>query len=107
MDVDFGGHDHDFERTKPLSVGADPNSPTATTPALGTVYVVCGGSGADPYTAGTSSFTAVSKDLTMGGGIGFYTILSADAHDLTLESHVLAADASDPLIETPAFSITK
>ncbi len=42
VDVDFGGHDHDFERTKPLSAGTDPDNPTATTPALGTVYVVCG-----------------------------------------------------------------
>ncbi len=49
----------------------------------------------------------MSKDLTAGGGIGFYTVLAADAHNLTLESHVLAADASDPLVESPAFAITK
>ncbi len=106
VDVDFGGHDHDFERTKPLTVGADPNSPTATTPDQGTVYVVCGGSGADAYPSGTSSFTAVSKDTT-AGGLGFYLLVSADAHTLTLESHVLSADGSDPLIESPAFAITK
>ncbi len=107
VDVDFGGHDHDFERTQPLDPGTDPNNPTVTTPDQGTVYVVCGGSGAPAYGAGTSSWTAVSKDTTNGGGIGFYTIVTADAHNLTLDSHELEADASDPLVESPAFTITK
>src|SRR6185312_15122378 len=106
-DVDFGGHDHDFERTQPLDPGTDPDHPTVTTPDKGTVYEVCGGSGAPAYTAGTSAWTAISKDTTGGGGIGFYTIVTADAHNLTLESHELEADASDPLVETPAFTITK
>ena len=47
------------------------------------------------------------QDPAAGGGIGFYTLLTADAHDLTLDTHVLEADASDPLVESPAFTITE
>jgi hypothetical protein len=107
VDVVMGGHDHDFERSNPISIGADPSSPTNTTSALGTVYVVSGGAGAPAYSAGTSSWTAISKDTTNGGGIGFYTIVSADAHDLTFNEYELEADGTDTLLETPAFTITK
>ena len=45
------GHDHVYERTKPLPAG-DPN---------GVTYVVTGGGGAPLYEAGSSSWTAVSR----------------------------------------------
>lgn len=107
VDMAFSGHDHDYERSKPLAVGADVNAPTPTDAASGTVYVVCAGSGADGYSAGTSTFTALSKDFVGGGGgaIGIYAILTADAHKLQLDAHELHADATDPLFDT--FSITK
>jgi acid phosphatase type 7 len=107
VDMAFGGHDHDYERSQPLDIGADINNPTATTPAQGTTFVVCAGSGADPYSSGMSSFTAVSQDFVNdpGGVLGFYGMLTADAHNLTLTAHQLKADASDPVLDT--YTITK
>ncbi len=106
VDMAFAGHDHDYERTNPLNIGSDVNSPTSTTADQGTVFVVCAGSGADGYSAGMSSFTAVSKDFVAGGGpIGLYGILTVDDHNLKLEAHQLEADASDPIFDT--YTITK
>jgi acid phosphatase type 7 len=56
VDVDFNGHDHDYERSFPMrgdTVGA--------TPADGTIYVVVGSAGAELYTSGTSASTAFSE----------------------------------------------
>ncbi len=107
VDMAFAGHDHDYERTNPLNIGSDVNNPTSTTMGQGTVFVVCAGSGADGYTANTSSFTAMSKDFVAGGGpIGLYGMLTADAHNLKLEAHQLEdPSASDPIFDT--YTITK
>jgi hypothetical protein len=104
VDMAFSGHDHDYERTKPLNVGSDVNSPTATTDADGTTYVVCAGSGADPYSSGTSPFTAISANFSTGA-LGIYGILKATSTTLTLTAHNLTADGSDPVIDT--YTITK
>jgi hypothetical protein len=55
--VDFvlNGHDHDYERSKPIKGGQ-----VQATMADGTVYLVQGGAGADLYPAGTSAFTQLS-----------------------------------------------
>ncbi|HTJ45116.1 MAG TPA: metallophosphoesterase family protein [Kofleriaceae bacterium] len=55
--VDFvlNGHDHDYERSKPLKAGA-----VQASMADGTVYLVQGGAGADLYPAGTNAFTELS-----------------------------------------------
>jgi hypothetical protein len=106
VDLAFAGHDHDYERTKPLTIGADVNNPTPTTDGMGPVFVVCAGSGADGYAAKTSGFTAVSKDFVAGGAVlGLYGVLTADAHNLKLEAHELHADATDPIFDT--YTITK
>jgi hypothetical protein len=44
----LGGHDHDYERTRPMS---------------GTTYVVTGGGGRNTRSVGSSSFTAFSEDV--------------------------------------------
>ncbi len=44
----LSGHDHDYERTRPIS---------------GTTYVVTGGGGRSTRSVGTSSFTAFSEDV--------------------------------------------
>jgi len=105
VDMSFNGHDHDYERTQPLDIGADVNSPTVTTADQGTVFVTCAGSGADAYSAATSSFTAFSTDFTSGSAIGLYGILTATATTLKLDGHQLLSDATDPIFDT--YTITK
>jgi hypothetical protein len=103
VDLAVSGHDHDYERSKPLTGPTD--SPTVHSAfADGTVYLVCAGSGADGYGAGTSTFTETSHDFK-SGGLGVYGILTADAKSLTVEAHELRADATDPVFDT--FTITK
>lgn len=107
VDLALGGHDHNYERSKPLTGPA--MTPTIhTSPADGTVYVVCAGSGADSYGPGTSTFTELSHGYdsdTPGGAIGLYGILTASPTQLVLEAHELRADSSDPIFDT--LTITK
>jgi predicted phosphodiesterase len=56
VDVVFNGHDHDYERTKPMRNG----QPVAST-RDGTVYVVAGSAGAELYEKGSDFWTAFSE----------------------------------------------
>ncbi len=56
VDVVFNGHDHDYERTKPMR-GMTPGA----TPADGTIYVVAGTAGAPLYDSGSDFWTAISS----------------------------------------------
>lgn len=57
VDLSLSGHDHDYERTKPLKGGV------VVPDGQGTVYIVSGGFYAQKcYGNGTSDFTAVSFD---------------------------------------------
>lgn len=65
VDIVFSGHDHDYERTFPLSSGAIVDwkqEPDYTAPG-GTIYVVTGGGGGALYPSGKSSFTAFSQSV--------------------------------------------
>jgi hypothetical protein len=104
VDLAIAGHDHDYERSKPLTGPAD--SPTVHASfADGTVYLVCAGSGADGYGAATSNFSEISHDYKNGGALGLYSILTVDKTSLVLEAHELRGDASDPVFDT--MTITK
>ena len=104
VDMDIAGHDHNYERTKPLS--GDPVTPTLhESPKDGTVYLLCAGAGAPAYSPGTSDFTAISKGYKTGGAIGVYAYLTATKTELTLESHELRPDGTDPVFDT--YTITK
>ena len=56
VDVTYWGHDHTYERTKPLFQGQ-------VVPKGGVVYIVTGGAGAPLYTATGAYYTAVAKKL--------------------------------------------
>jgi acid phosphatase type 7 len=56
VDLDLAGHDHDYERTKPMRG----NTPGITN-ADGTIYIVCGSAGAPLYPAGSDFWTATSE----------------------------------------------
>jgi hypothetical protein len=104
VDLALGGHDHNYERTKPLTGPAA--TPTIHASAKdGTVYVVCAGSGSDAYTPGTSAFTELSHGYDSMSVLGVYGILSATATTLKLDAHDLRPDASDPIFDT--FTLTK
>jgi hypothetical protein len=53
VDIVFNGHDHDYERTKPLRNGAVAQQ--------GTVYVVVGSAGAPLYDSGMDFWTQISE----------------------------------------------
>jgi hypothetical protein len=56
VDLVLAGHDHDYERSKPLRGGE-----VATSAAAGTTYVVSGGAGAELYEPGTGFWTEKSE----------------------------------------------
>jgi hypothetical protein len=56
VDVVFNGHDHDYERSKPMRGMAPQAKPTD-----GTTFVVAGSAGAPLYDNGTQAFTAFSQ----------------------------------------------
>lgn len=99
VNLDIAGHDHNYERSKPLQ--GPPETPTiAPAAGEGTTYLVCAGAGADNYPSGESVFTAKSASYGEGGSIGVYGILTASATKLQVDAHYLYADGSDPLIES-------
>jgi hypothetical protein len=99
VDVAVSGHDHDYERSKPVTGPAE-NPTIVPDYKSGTMYLVCAGAGADAYSAGTSSFTETSRDFKSGGAIGFYGLLKATKTDLTIDAHEIRADGSDPVFDT-------
>jgi hypothetical protein len=104
VDMLLVSHDHNYERTKPLTGPAE--TPTIhADPKDGTVYVVCAGAGAPAYSKGTSDFTALSHDYKDGPALGLYCVLNANQSSLTLNAYELRADGSDPVFDT--FTITK
>ncbi len=56
VDVVFNGHDHDYERSKPMH-----NNAPQPTSANATVYLVVGSAGADLYDNGSDFWTAFSE----------------------------------------------
>jgi len=57
VDIVFMGHDHDYERTKPLRANQ------VVAPGSGTVYITTGGGGRELRPVGVSSFTASSESI--------------------------------------------
>ncbi|EYF00626.1 purple acid phosphatase family protein [Chondromyces apiculatus] len=100
VDLVLNGHDHNYERTRPLTT--DPSGVPQVQPGFadGTVYVVCAGAGAPAYSAGTSEFTETSRDYKTGGALGNYGLLEATRNELRFEAHELRLDATDPVFDT-------
>lgn len=98
-DLVLAGHDHDYERSKPLTGPID-NPTSHPSSKDGTVYLVCAGSGADAYSSNTSTFTAKSHDFSNGGAIGLYGILKVTKSSLQIDAHELHVDGSDPIFDT-------
>ncbi len=99
VDMDVAGHDHNYERSQPVTGPADKPVVHAD-PKDGTVYVLCAGAGAPAYSPGTSDFTAISKGYKSGGAIGVYGFLTASKTELKLEAFELRPDGTDPKFDT-------
>jgi hypothetical protein len=109
VDLAFNGHDHEFERSKPLHAGSDPSGDpvVVTPPASGTVYVICAGAGAEPYEIGTVPVPFREKNTLFGTGtpyVGVYSIVALQGNTLTLTAYGMKAAggsvAGDDVIDT-------
>ena len=100
VDVVFNGHDHNYERSKPLRL-------VNQKPVVGegTTYVVCAGSGADGYGNGTSDFTATSLRYDQGDKIGIYGLMTASRTKLSFDAYYLTTDGTDP--KADEFTLTR
>jgi hypothetical protein len=90
VDMVWNGHDHDYERTKPMR-GMTPGA----TPADGTIYVVAGTAGAPLYDNGMGFWTQVSLKT--------FNLVIVHARTGMLDAH--AYDQSGNSVD--AFSIMK
>ncbi|MBI5538103.1 MAG: metallophosphoesterase family protein [Deltaproteobacteria bacterium] len=84
VDVVLNGHDHNYERSKPvrgtwgaLSIQPDPTQ--------GTTYIVCAGAGADAYAPGSTpaDWRAINVGYDTGIYVGVYGWLELDDRKLT------------------------
>jgi hypothetical protein len=104
VDLSISGHDHDYERSLPLT-GPTDNPTVKTDPKEGTIYLVAAGAGAEAYPSTKSSFTALPYDYTAGKALGLYAMLKVSRASLTIEAHSLQTDGTDPVIDT--LTVTK
>jgi hypothetical protein len=110
VDMVFNGHDHEYERSKPLKAGSNPGGDpvVGTTAADGTTYVICAGAGADPYQAGQYNSSYRNGNATgFGAGtnyVGVYGLLTIDSTTLAFKSYGLKSAgggvAGDDVIDT-------
>lgn len=106
VDLVLNGHDHAFEKTKPLVAGADPRGePTVVGAGQGRLYVVNAGAGAGGYAVGAHPAAYSEKALAYGSGTpysGLYSVATLEGRKFTLESYGLASSASatDTVIDT-------
>lgn len=98
VDVLFTGHDHNYERSKPLRFQKEK-------PIIGegTTYVVCAGAGADGYSNKVTDVTAKSARYGQDGKIGTYGILSVSHEKLEFHAYYLTTDGTDE--EFDSFSL--
>jgi hypothetical protein len=111
----MNGHDHEYERSKPLTAGSPPSGPPVvqTSVSQGTTYVINAGAGADPYAVGTASSNYRQGDptplgsLSPKGYIGCYVLLTLAGQTMTLTAYGMKASGTsytdDDVIDTVVF----
>ena len=102
VDLVINGHDHAFERSKPLRAGVDPRgAPTLVAAGQGTVYVVNAGAGADAYAIADAPF--IEKAAKFGAGTAFdglYGVLTLEGRKITVAAYGLTGAGNDPVIDS-------
>ncbi|GAC1366388.1 MAG: hypothetical protein NVSMB47_17700 [Polyangiales bacterium] len=100
VDLDVAGHDHFYERSKPLAGGAAAGK--------GTTYLVCAGGGAPSY--GTLDGNPLSQAITHydpAASEGLYGLITADAKKLDVKVYKMkGATGTSPADDTVADSFT-
>jgi hypothetical protein len=112
VDLAINGHDHEYEKSKPLHAGSTPSGAPVT--GTGTVYVINAGAGADPYAINMSpqDYSSGVQVAFCGNGtacstspyIGLYSFLTATPTTLTLTAYGLKSSSTsisgDTVIDT-------
>jgi hypothetical protein len=111
----MNGHDHEYERTLPITAGTPPIGAPVVQPSVsaGTTFVINAGAGADPYDVGTypSNYRDGSPvslgSLSTKGYIGCYVLLTLSGTTLKLTAYGMKAGgggvAGDDVIDTLTF----
>jgi acid phosphatase type 7 len=104
VDLVINGHDHEYERTSPITSGTPPSSaPTVQPAGQGTTYVICAGAGADAYAVGTTAVPYRVTKTAFGGTtgyIGLYSLLNITPTQLTLTAYAMGSSGMSPQDDT-------
>jgi len=106
VDLVLSGHDHNYERSKPVT-GPSSAPVVMATPTAGTTYVICAGAGAKPYAPGKGSepYRELSVGYEDGSPfVGNYALVTLEARKLTFKAYGLKAAggsvAGDEIIDS-------
>ncbi len=102
VDLVLNGHDHNYERSKPVT-GPAANPTVQTAANAGTTYVVCAGAGASSYSPGSAPAAYRAKNAGFGGATGYsgvYGVLTVEGRKLHFSAYGLKAAAPDDELDT-------
>jgi len=105
VDLVLNGHDHNYERSKPITGPA--SAPVLQPSVAGTTYVVCAGSGAGSYQPGTEAAPYREKSVGFGqysppgtSYLGVYATVTLEPGRLTFNAFGLKAAPPDDVIDS-------
>jgi predicted phosphodiesterase len=117
VDMVFAGHDHEYERSYPVTAGSPISGPPVVVKSgPGTTYIISAGAGADPYAVGAGMFPYRAQFAQFCPGnaqatcsapamdkayIGVYGTLTINGTSLTFKAYGLkGAGGADDMLDT-------
>jgi hypothetical protein len=114
VDLAVNGHDHEYERSKPLHAGTPPTG--APTVGAGTQYIINAGAGADPYAINSSpqAYSSGVQVAFCGGGaacstspyVGLYSIFTLSQGSVKVTVYGLKLSSTSYMDDTVIDTIT-
>ncbi len=114
VDLAVNGHDHEYERSKPLHAGNPPSGDPVV--GAGTQYIINAGAGADPYAINTSPqpYSSGVQVGFCGGGtscssspyIGLYSIFTISATSVKATVYGLKPSSTSIMDDTVIDTLT-
>lgn len=114
VDLAINGHDHEYERSKPLHAGTPPTG--APVVGAGTQYIINAGAGANPYAVNSSpqSYSSGVQVAFCGGGaacstspyVGLYSIFALAPGSLKVTVYGLKLSATSYMDDTVIDTVT-